>query len=45
MPPAAVLMQMSNVLIPRALYVAVKLGIADRLVDGPLTVDELAGRP
>lgn len=42
-PPDAVLMQLiAGSLVSQAVYVAAKLGIADRLAEGPRTVNELA---
>ena len=41
-PPSAVLLQMSNVVVPRALYVAAKLGIADLIAERPKSAGNLA---
>lgn len=42
-PPAVHMVQLlSGFQVSQALYVAAKIGIADRLVDGPLTVQQLA---
>lgn len=41
-PPSVVLLQMSNVVVPRALYVAAKLGIADLIAERPKSAGDLA---
>jgi hypothetical protein len=44
LPPQLVLARMmSGYAVSQLIYVAAKLGIADRLKDGPLTIDALAG--
>ena len=41
-PPATLLQMMTGYWVSQALYVAAKLGVADLLVDGPRSVDDLA---
>ena len=41
-PPVSLLQMMTGYWVSQAVYVAAKLGIADRLADGPASVDDLA---
>jgi len=41
-PPVQMVQLLSGFQVSQALYVAAKVGVADRLVDGPMTVDHLA---
>jgi O-methyltransferase domain/Dimerisation domain len=41
-PPVALLQMMTGYMISKAIYVAAKLGIADHLVDGPASAEDLA---